>query len=230
MKSRYIKISALFILMGISIHTIGQKQTRNVEPFTGISMGISANLYLKTGEKHQVVLEGDEDVLERIETNVRNGRLVIESSTRNWWRNFKGNINIYVSAYEIDYLSLSGSGKIIGENTLQNENLKLSVSGSGDLQLNIMVNKLKQDISGSGDTEISGKADDVVANISGSGSLDGENLLVQSLDIGISGSGKCKIHVDKELNTRISGSGSIYYKGDPKIRSSISGSGKLRPL
>ncbi len=230
MKVRIFLTAAIVFLFTLSIKSFGQKQNREVDAFTGISMGISANLYLKTGESHKVVLDGDADVLDHIETSVRNGRLVLETKDKRWWRGFREKIDVYVSAEEIDYISLGGSGKIIGENTIKGDKLKLSVSGSGDMRLKVDVNELDQGISGSGDLELEGKASKVSTTISGSGSLDAEDLIADTYEVRISGSGKCRIHAEKDINARISGSGSVYYKGDPNSRSTVSGSGKVRPL
>ncbi|MFC2126334.1 head GIN domain-containing protein [Bacteroidota bacterium] len=230
MQTKLFLIAATVFLCSFSITSFSQKQTRNVDTFTGISLGVSADLYLTTNESQRVVLEGDEDILDRIETSVKNGRLIIKSGNNNWWKGFSGKINIYVSVRDIDYISLSGSGKIFGKNTIEGDRLKLSVSGSGDMRLQINVDELDQGISGSGDLELRGKVRDVSTTVSGSGSLDAEELVADSHEIRISGSGKCRIHAEKEIDARISGSGSIYYKGDPNIRSATSGSGKIRPL
>jgi len=219
----------IFLLM-VSISSFGQKQTRNVSSFTGISVGVAANVYITTGGSHKVVLEGDEDILDRIETSVKNDRLVIKSRNNSWWKNSRDKVTIYISVKEIEYLSLGGSGKIFSENTINADRLRLTVSGSGDMQLDINVRELDQGISGSGDIELKGRAQDVGTTISGSGSLKAEELVADNYEVRISGSGKCRIHAKKEIDARVSGSGSIYYKGDPNIRSNISGSGKIRTL
>jgi len=229
MKMSKLLFAVIFLLM-VSISSFGQKQTRNVSSFTGISVGVAANVYVTTGESQKVVLEADEDILARIETKVKNDRLVIKSRNNNWWGNSRNKVSIYISVKEVDYLSLGGSGKIFSENTINADRLTLSVSGSGDMQLDINVRELDQGISGSGDIELKGKARNVETTVSGSGSLRAEELVADNYVVRISGSGKCRIHAEKEIDAKVSGSGSIYYKGDPNIRSNISGSGKIRTL
>ena len=230
MQTKLFLAATTVFLFALTITSFSQKQTRNVDTFTGISLGVSADLYLTTGESQKVVLEGDEDVLDRIETSVKGDHLIIKSRNTSWWKGFREKINIYVSVREIDYISLSGSGKIFSKNTIDGERLKLSVSGSGDMRLKVNVEEIDQGISGSGDLELEGKATEVSTTISGSGSLNAEELRTDSHEVRISGSGKCWIYAAKEIDARISGSGSVYYKGDPNIRSTVSGSGKIRSL
>ena len=120
--------------------------------------------------------------------------------------------------------------KVIGANTIESDDLNLSVSGSGRIKLDLEADDLTQKISGSGNIVVSGEADRAEVSISGSGNLDALDLEADHYAVRISGSGKCKINVGDSLEANISGSGSVYYKGDPdKIRSNVSGSGKVKP-
>ena len=61
-----------------SIETIAQKETRQVNGFDEVSMGISGDLYLKQGSSTSLELQGDDDDLEDVITEVKNGKLVIK--------------------------------------------------------------------------------------------------------------------------------------------------------
>ena len=50
-----------------------KKETRKVDNFTGISFGVAGDLILTQGQEYSVVIEGDADYLEDIETFERNG-------------------------------------------------------------------------------------------------------------------------------------------------------------
>ena len=109
--------------------------------------------------------------------------------------------------------------------------LDLSVSGSGDMEIDIDAGEVETGISGSGDVKLSGRALSNRVSISGSGKLDAEDLETDRYKIQISGSGSCRINANKEIDASVSGSGSIYYRGEPdKVYSSTSGSGRIRKL
>jgi len=225
-----ILISLLFCFILISIESTAQKEKRQVSGFEKISMGIAGDLYLKQGSNYSLELEGDSDDLEEIITEVKNGSLIIKYENNRGWKFSRDRVTIYLTIPEISSVSLGGSGKIIGESTIESDDLYLGVSGSGRIKLDIEADELTQKISGSGNIVVSGEADRAYISISGSGNLDALDLEVDHYVVKISGSGKCKINVGDSLEANISGSGNVYYKGDPdKIRSNVSGSGKVKP-
>jgi len=216
--------------MVFSFESMAQKEKRQVDGFDKVSMGISGDLHLKQGSTISLELEGDSDDLEDVITEVKNGTLVIKYKNNKGWSFGRDRVTIYLTMPEVSSVSLGGSGKIIGENTIESDDLYLSVSGSGRIELKLEVDNLTQKISGSGNIEVSGSADRAEISISGSGNLDALDMEVDEYEVKISGSGKCKINVGDSLEANISGSGSVYYKGDPdRIRSNVSGSGKVKP-
>ena len=226
-ESSFIFLILCFAL--ISTESFAQKQKRQVDGFDEISLGISGDLYLRQGSQTNLELEGDSDELDDIITEVKGNALVIKYKNNVRWGFRRDRVTIYLTMPEISVVSLGGSGKIIGENTIESDNLSLSVSGSGRIELEIEADELEQKISGSGSISVSGNADRADISISGSGNLDALDLEVDACVVKISGSGRCKIYVGDSLEANISGSGSVYYKGDPdKIRSNVSGSGKVR--
>ena len=226
MKKLFLFLAPLFLIY--TQPTWAQKETRQVSSFSRISMGISADLYIRQGDRTTVTLQGDEDDLENITTEVKNATLYIKHERSGWnWR--LGRVEIYVTTPEINEISLGGSGKVTGENRFSSDGMVLRVSGSGRMDLELAVDDLSLSISGSGKIYLSGEADRADLRISGSGNLDAENLIVDRYEVNISGSGSSRIHVDDALEARISGSGSVRYKGDPdKVISNVSGSGKVR--
>ncbi len=249
MKSGF--LYTIIALLFITIPVFGQKETRDVGSFHRISFGIPADLYLQQGDTQSVQLEGDHDDLDKIETEVVGGQLRIRIEDHSWWHwNFKNQVTVYITVPDIDEVSLGGSGHIMGSGTIKSGDLRLSVSGSGKMELKVNSNSLKLDVSGSGrmdlnvntkniDENISGSggislagnADTADLEISGSGKLDATDLDVKTYDISISGSGRSNISVSEAITANISGSGSVLYKGSPdKVISRVSGSGKVRKM
>ena len=226
MKINMLKILFSTILVSATLIAFGQdKETRDVSTFTGVSLGISGDLYLTQGSPQKVVIQAENN-LDEIETEVRDG--VLRIKTDNWNSRIKG-VKIWITMPEVEALNVSGSGDIIAETAINADELELKVSGSGSIN----ISELKGDeigaaISGSGDLKLAGSADEMELRISGSGSVFAEGLKVNECGIKISGSGSCKIDVTGELDASISGSGRVTYYGNPQIDARISGSGKVR--
>jgi hypothetical protein len=128
----------------------------------------------------------------------------------------------------IDGMSISGSGEVVGETPVKSDRLALDVSGSGKVTLQLAVKSLDINISGVGKMVLSGTADEAKINISGSGKVEGYDLKIASCTADVSGVGKCNMDVTDSLTTNISGMGSINYKTKPKyLKEDVSGVGKI---
>lgn len=221
----------IVFLLSCAGFTQAQRESRNVDNFNKVSLGVAADLYLTQGNTTSLSIEGDEDDLEEIITEVRNHTLVIRRKSNFHWFSWNDKVKIYLTVPEINAISLGGSGKILGTNQIHSDDLDISVSGSGHVDMEVNAERLSQNVSGSGSIELSGKSNEVELRISGSGNVDAEDLQADNYDVRISGSGRCRIYVMKSIMANISGSGHVYYRGNPdKVISNVSGSGKVRTL
>jgi hypothetical protein len=210
------KITTATLLLVLSLSTaIAQtKETRNVSTFTKISFRVSGKLYLKQGSPQKVEIEGKKDVLEKIETEVDGNRLIIgkEGKWMDWsWGNNDDQVNVYVTVKDIEGLSVSGSGDLIGQGKITSSDLDLNVSGSGSLQLEASVSgDLEADVSGSGEIVLKGSCRNYDSDVSGSGRIDLEVAITDKASFGVSGSGKIQASgTANEVKTSISGSGKV---------------------
>lgn len=224
-----IYLAAMMIVTSIA----AQKTEIDVDDFSELTFGTSGVLYLSQGSENKVVVDADEDVLDKIDFDQRGDRLVIRNrNNRGWNRGWGRNeLKVYVTMRDISAITLSGSGPIYSETRLKTDDLEVELSGSGSMELEVESRDLEIGISGSGSIEIEGSGEDVYAKISGSGKIKADDLEVKSLDARISGSGNIYMTVEDEIEASISGSGNVYYKGNPdRVINSASGSGKIRRM
>lgn len=230
------KLTTVFFLLAFvltGIHVQADEQDRKVDPFTEISLRISANVHLEQGEKQSLEIVAKPSTLEEIITEVKDGKLIIRFPNKNYvWSTFQpGEITIYITVPEINGLGISGSGDIIAENEIKTKILDMAVSGSGNIKLSeLTAERVKSAISGSGDIIVAGKtaAQDLSVTISGSGNFKGLDYSADDVTIKIAGSGNAGIEANKNLYVRLAGSGNVTYKGRPLIDQSIAGSGSVR--
>lgn len=213
-----------------NIFSNDKKENREVSAFSKISMGVSGNLYLTQGDEYKVVIEGDEDELDDIETVVKSGRLKIKYNKPfgfNW--NTK-KVDIYVTTKKVEELSVSGSGNITAKTGISTEDIEFNVSGSGEINIDeLEASDVNASVSGSGDIRLAGRntGESLHISISGSGELRAAGLEFRKAEVAISGSGSCGVYVSENLNADISGSGKVRYNGNPVVNANISGSGKV---
>jgi hypothetical protein len=206
-----------------------KKEKREVGSFTGVASAGSWDVMVAYGENNSIQVEGDENLLEYIETKVEGGSLNIRAR-KNVNLRSKNKITVYISLTRITDISLSGSGNIIGDGKFGNEGTShFKVSGSGNIKLSFdKVKEVETSISGSGNIRLSGTAHSVKAHVSGSGNTDCSELVCDDASAGISGSGNVKVNANKSIEARIAGSGNVYYKGSANdIQRHIAGSGHV---
>jgi hypothetical protein len=228
MKKLQMRAFLIIAMVFLTISAFSQKkEERNVDSFSGIGLSISGDLYLTQGSPQEVLIEADEDILEKIVTEVKDGVLKIRKQ-KGWGQNLK-NVSIWVTVPEIDGIYLAGSGYIIAEKPVISEEIEINISGSGKVNLQELGgDEIGISISGSGDAIIAGTADEADIAISGSGKVLAKGLEVSECDVRISGSGSCEVNVTGELGARISGSGKVIYFGTPVVDAKVSGSGRVK--
>lgn len=225
----------LLITTTLQLSVLAQnKETREVRDFDEIQMRLGGKVFVIQGDKNEVILEGDEDYLDDIETEVRSGRLIIKDrreSSWKFWSRGTDRLTVYVTIKDFKGAYVSGSGDIIGKSTFATEEFTASISGSGDIELDVEADYVSSRISGSGNIEFAGKSNKTKLSISGSGKYFAEKMVVGDYNISMSGSGRASVNVEGELDVRISGSGKVYYMGKPTgVNSSVAGSGTVRKI
>ncbi|MCC6727470.1 MAG: DUF2807 domain-containing protein [Saprospiraceae bacterium] len=195
----------------------------NVPDFTGVKLSCEAKVFITQGDVFEVVAVGEDNVIDELETDVQDDTWTIEFD--DCMKDY--DLEIYITMPEVEYLAVSGSGDIRGDNFFTVDNVTLRVSGSGSICVGMYAEEVDGKISGSGQMEMEGEAEQLEFDISGSGDLKAFNMPVEKADIEISGSGDAEVNVLEVLDVRISGSGDVFYKGYPTVNSHISGSGDV---
>jgi hypothetical protein len=228
------KKSFVFAVLLMFAFQASQAQTpyterRDVSGFSEVGFGVSGEVIISLGTQYSVVLEGDRDYIEEIETKVVGDELRIRRDK--WFDTGNRKVIVKITMPNLEGVSVSGSGKVTVTDPLKGGDLDIGISGSGKASLrDVALSNLECSISGSGSLNIAGEGtiDRLEINISGSGGYVGEATRVETLEAAISGSGSCDCHVTGMLKASISGSGNIRYSGNPKIDAAVSGSGKVR--
>ncbi|NQW37421.1 MAG: DUF2807 domain-containing protein [Flavobacteriales bacterium] len=236
------KLAAIIVFISLTVTTVQAQwfgksirgnhkmvtETRTTSDYDGIGVAGSFDVKLVEGKEGKITINAEENLIPYIITEVDNNTLKIK-----WKKGYSISTNkhilVTVPFKSISKVSLAGSGDVYTDNaTITSDNLKASLSGSGDIRLDVKTGKLEARIAGSGDIELTGITDDLSASIAGSGDVKSYDLLAKNGDLRISGSGGIKANVSDMLKVSIAGSGDVTYKGNPKEDVRISGSGSVR--
>jgi hypothetical protein len=188
---------------------------RTTSDYNGIGIGGSFDVKLIKGKEGKITIEGEENIIPYIETEVKGNTLQIKFKKNITVRTTK-RLTVTVTYEDIDKVSLAGSGNMINEGIIKSNDFKVSLAGSGNITLKIDTDEVSSNIGGSGDIKLTGNSNELNCSIAGSGSIKAYNLSTDTLNASIAGSGSIRTTVKTKIKAKIVGSGSIYYKGNPK--------------
>jgi hypothetical protein len=189
------------------------KKERNAIKATGIRVSSGIDVYLKQGDDFKLSVEADENLHDYILTELKGDVLHVYTDANIRQAESK---KVYLTLKEINSISCSSAGDLIGETPVKSDNLDLSASSAGDIKLEVYAKNIDISISSSGDITLNGEADFIEADLSSAGDLNAYNLKVREADVSASSAGDADIFVSEKLTARSSSAGDINYKGDPE--------------
>lgn len=189
-------------------------KTRNVGSYDGVKLVGSMNVQLVSGSEGKLTIEAESNLQEHILTEVKNGMLKI-STEKGYNLSPKDDILITVPVESISEISVTGSGDIWTKDMLKSSNMKVQVTGSGDLVLDLEVKNLEGMVTGSGDITLKGRSQNFECTVTGSGDFEAYELQAENVEARVSGSGDIMVNASNSLKASVSGSGDIVYKGNP---------------
>ena len=184
------------------------KESRTVPAFGSVDLAGSNNVTIHIGKEQPVQVYGDDNLIDRVTTDVDSGTLVIANRPGSF--STSSPMGVVVSTPSLSELTLSGSGtiRVIG---VERPRLTVTISGSG-----IVV--------------ASGKTERLLVTVSGSGQAELGSVVASAVQAVVSGSGEIVVTATQSLDASVPGSGSIVYGGNPSdVTKSITGSGAIIP-
>lgn len=209
---------------------IQKTENRSTAEYDEIKLLGFFDVNLVAGKEGEISVQAEENLLQYIKVEVEGNVLKIyQEKDKNLQPSHGNKILLTVPFNKISSVSLSGSGDVNTKNQIKTDKFLASLSGSGDLKIDVDAIEVETKLSGSGEVRLKGKSDKFNAKISGSGDISANDLISKDVEAVISGSGNIKVNCSGSLNSRISGSGDIIYKSEPTSKDTkISGSGSVK--
>jgi len=207
-------------------------QERKMATYDKITVTGPFEVQIMDGNATTIQLTADENLLQAIDTYVKSGKLVIRTHPDFDIKEYT-KLLVKVPASYLSRISLTGSGKIYNQNPFDWNNIKLVLTGSGNMDFQVDNHHTEVSLTGSGNITMSGKTDELEISVTGSGNIDAKRLLALYGKVSITGSGDAFVQVSERLNIKIFGSGDVYYYGEPqnlKTKSFGTGESIFKPV
>jgi len=180
-------------------------QKRDIQPFTSISSEGAYNINVVCQKGPSLEIEGDDNILPLITTEVSNSVLHLKSM-----QNYSSSepIEVRISLTSLEALSVSGAGNV-------------EVAG-------LKGEKFVIDANGAPQIKVSGTSKEVHINANGAGKIDTHSLHASKGTVESKGVSHVDVDVADQLDITISGPSTVTYEGDPTINKTIHGPGKVQ--
>jgi hypothetical protein len=228
---------ALPLVMGACHNILGKRvrgngniktEDRSVSDFKNVEVDGAAKVLVSQSDHSSVRIEADENLLGYMEVSQQGDRVIIRE--RHGFHLVPTNdIKVYVSTKVYNQIKVSGAVDIIGQSKISNpEDLALSVSGAGDIKMDVDAPRLTADVSGSGSVDLKGQTKDVGLDLTGAGHAHCYDLLAENTKVDISGAGDAEVFASVKLDATVSGAGNVNYKGNATtVNQHVSGAGSV---
>jgi len=183
-----------------------QTQKREIEPFTSISAEGAFNIDVTSQKPLGLAIEGDDNILPLITTEVSNSVLHIKN-THGY--SVHEPINIRISVPDLESLSVSGAGNI-SVSGLKNEKFEINANGAPTIT-------------------VAGETGLIDIDTNGAGKIDAHKLRASKGVVDSKGVSNVDIYANDQLDVTVTGPSHVTYEGDPKVTKTVHGPGSVEP-
>ena len=196
----------------------------SVQPFDAIKASGLYELVLSQGDKESVKIEADDNLQFLFSISNNGSTLVVDMPKLKdqdiHYKNKKDDqslkLKVYVTFKKLKSIDVGVVGNVRSATPMKFDALEIESKNVGNVNLELTADKLNVKNKGVGNLTLSGKATDAIIANSGVGQFDGEDLVVQTMDIENSGVGSANVNVEKDLKIKDTFLGKVSNKGNAK--------------
>ena len=213
-------------------------ESRDVSNFDQVVLREYGELVITQGEQESLTIEAGPDILSRIKTEVRHGRLVI--TIVGSWLDTLGHalttsltrqpIRYSLAVKQLSGLEVLGAARVKASN-IETDRLALRLSGAGLIDIkSLTAESLEVDLPGMGKIDLTGQVAEQSIAITGAGNYCAPKLESKKARVDLRGVGKATVWAVEDLDANIRGLGSVEYYGTPTVSKNVSGLGSVTSL
>ena len=180
-------------------------EKRELAAFKSVEAAGAFEVNIVCQQSQTFEIEGDDNLLPLIKTDVNDGNLRIHSDTQ---YNASKPIAIRISIPDLEKYTSAGAGDV-HVSGVKNDQLVFSNTGAANI-------------------EASGQTKFVDIKSSGAGNIETEKLQAERAKVSVAGAANIDVYASQQLDVSVSGIGSVTYSGNPPVvNKSVSGIGSV---
>ncbi|MEP6568611.1 MAG: DUF2807 domain-containing protein [Acidobacteriota bacterium] len=181
-----------------------KKETRNVGSFTSISTEGAFNIKIVCQKMPAVDIEGDDNILPLITTQILNNVLHI-STLRSY--DTAAPVTLEITVQNLQGIHSAGAGTI-DISGLKNERFEIIANGAPTVKV-------------FGETRV------LTIDASGAGNIDAHKLRAARVEVGAKGVAEVEVYASEQLDAVVSGPSHVIYSGNAAVNKTVNGPGSV---
>lgn len=223
MKTIYKVLGILFILVSTSscffdgVKGNGNVITKNrkiSDDFIRIEASANIDVFITENGKTSLTVEADENLHEIIETKVENGTLYLSIKKNIWSAHAKA---VHLTFEKLNEIQVTSGAELSSENTISADDLKISATSGGEINLHLNVKNLDCESTSGADINLDGKANFLRVNSTSGSDIDAFGLQVLNCVASATSGADIKVNVERSFEGKATSGADIRYKGNPEI-------------
>jgi hypothetical protein len=202
---------------------VTDEQREITEEFTVVSASEGIDVYVSQAEDFKILVEADENIIDLIGTDIRDGKLKIHA-IENIGRATK---KVHVSLPLISGLESSSGADLTTTNAIKADRISLDASSGSDLQVELIADEVDADTSSGADIKITGEASIFYADASSGSNIRAASFEVKTCHADASSGADIDLNVTESLIADASSGADISYSGNPSVQQNKSVSGGI---
>jgi hypothetical protein len=205
----------------------GRGEVRDVRDFQEVALEGVGTLVIEQGDTESLTIDAEPKVLQRIETEVVNGKLTIRPD-----RSFKTRepITYSLTVKQLTGIELAGAGRVEAAQ-LSSDQFRIAANGAGAVAIdNLTANTLDVTAAGNVQAALAGTVDSQTVVVSDAAKYAAANLASRLASVTASGAAQIVVNVSESLDAHVSGAAHVEYIGDPDVTEDVSGAGSLNKV
>jgi len=190
---------------GVSGSGVRKVEKRELSPFTSIATDGAIEIDVVCQQAQTFEIEGDDNLLPMVSTEVSNGVLRINSvgsfSTRT-------PMKVKITVPNIEGITSNGAGTI-QVSRLENDKFDIDSNGAPTIR-------------------VSGETKELKIDANGAGHIDTHNLRASKAEVESKGVAKVEVFAGEVLDVTVSGPSQVIYDGDPSVNQTVNGPGSVQ--
>lgn len=180
-------------------------QTRELDVFTGILVEGAMDINVEVGKDQEVKVTTESRYMDRVETRVENGTLIIGQKGRRWRH---ASLEVDIQVRSLDNFNVEGAADAYIEG-ISSDNFTVEIGGAVDLTLEGSCVKAEYTINGAGD-------------------INAREFICEDVSVEINGAGDADVYASEKIEATLNGIGDVSVYGEPtNIRPRINGLGSF---